>query len=204
MQCLIKNIQLVDYEPTWQSMLNFTKNRDSSTKDEIWILEHYPVFTQGKAGKAEHLFQAGNIPVVQSDRGGQITYHAPGQLVIYLLLDLARLNIGIKMLVSIIEQSLIEYLDNNGVKANLREKSPGVYVKNNKIASLGLRVSRGCSMHGLSLNVAMDLQPFSQIRPCGLVDVGVCQLSEFVPTITLDEVANSLSLILLNKLGYSN
>lgn len=157
----------VDYQPTWHAMQRFTDTRDMETPDEIWLLEHSPVFTQGQAGKAEHVLFPGDIPVVQVDRGGQVTYHGPGQLVAYLLLDVRRSGIGVRELVSRIERSLIDLLASYGVSANAKPDAPGVYVNGAKIASLGLRIRNGRSFHGLALNVDMDLQPFQRINPCG-------------------------------------
>jgi len=163
----IRKPGLVDYTHTWQAMRDFTDQRDADTEDELWLLQHPPVFTQGQAGKAEHVLLPGDIPVVQSDRGGQVTYHGPGQWVVYLLLDLRRSGLGIRDLVTLIEQSLVSVLGRLGIQAQPRADAPGVYVDGVKIASLGLRVRRGCTYHGLALNVDMDLEPFTRINPCG-------------------------------------
>ena len=163
----IRKPGLVDYTHSWQAMRDFTDQRDADTEDELWLLQHPPVFTQGQAGKAEHVLLPGDIPVVQSDRGGQVTYHGPGQWVVYLLLDLRRNGLGIRDLVTLIEQSLVSVLGRLGIQAQPRADAPGVYVDGVKIASLGLRVRRGCTYHGLALNVDMDLEPFSRINPCG-------------------------------------
>ena len=170
----------VSYEPTWQAMQRFTNERDANTADEIWLLQHPPVFTQGQAGKAEHLLFPGDIPVVQVDRGGQVTYHGPGQLVAYLLLDVRRSGIGVRELVSRIERSLIDTLASYGVIANAKPDAPGVYVDGAKIASLGLRIRNGRSFHGLALNVDMDLQPFQRINPCGYAGMAMTQLADLV------------------------
>ena len=163
----IRRLGQVDYEETWQAMRDFTNARDADSDDELWLLQHPPVFTQGQAGKAEHLLAPGDIPVVQVDRGGQVTYHGPGQWVVYLLIDLRRHSLGVRDLVNLIEQSIVRLLADYGIAAEPRRDAPGVYVAGDKIASLGLRVRRGCSYHGLALNVDMDLEPFSRINPCG-------------------------------------
>ncbi len=165
-----------DYVSTWQSMQSFTDQRDQHSEDQLWLLQHPAVFTQGQAGKSEHLLTPGDIPVVQADRGGQVTYHGPGQWVVYLLIDLRRRGLGVRALVDIIEQSVVELLAGYGVNAAPRPDAPGVYVDDAKIASLGLRVRRGCSYHGLSLNVDMDLEPFSRINPCGHAGMAVTSL----------------------------
>lgn len=166
------------YEDTFEAMRSYTDARDGDDVDQFWLTEHPPVFTQGQAGKAEHLLAPGNIPVVQSDRGGQVTYHGPGQIVGYLLFDLRRLGLGVRALVSGIEDAIIAVLDRYGLAGGRRDGAPGVYIGTAKIAALGLRVRRGCSYHGLSLNVDMDLEPFRRINPCGLTDVAVTQLKD--------------------------
>jgi len=176
----------VDYEPTWHAMQRFTDARGADTPDEVWLLEHAPVFTQGQAGKAEHVLFPGDIPVVQVDRGGQVTYHGPGQLVAYLLLDVRRSGIGVRELVSRIERSLIDLLASYGVSAYAKPDAPGVYVNGAKIASLGLRIRNGRSFHGLALNVDMDLQPFQRINPCGYAGMAMTQL--------VDQVAGPLAI----------
>ncbi len=176
---IVRNLGLVDYMETWQAMKDFTKTRDSDTPDELWLLEHHPVFTQGQAGKTEHLLNPGSIPVVQTDRGGQVTYHGPGQLVVYCLLDLKRLGLCIRDLVTLLETTVIEFLAEHNIDAKARADAPGVYIDNAKIASVGLRVSRGCTYHGLSFNLDMDLEPFARINPCGLVGINVTQLSAY-------------------------
>ncbi|WP_036820959.1 lipoyl(octanoyl) transferase LipB, partial [Photobacterium sanctipauli] len=164
---IIRNLGRRDYEPTWQAMHEFTDQRSTDTLDEIWLVEHNPVFTQGQAGKAEHLLNTGDIPVVQSDRGGQVTYHGPGQLVAYILIDLRRDKLGVRDLVTHIENTVINTLSHFGIESNARPDAPGVYVDGQKICSLGLRIRRGCSFHGLALNINMDLAPFLRINPCG-------------------------------------
>lgn len=189
-------------------MQAFTDQRDESTPDELWVLQHHSVFTQGQAGKAEHLLDAANIPVVQSDRGGQITYHGPGQLVIYLLLDLKRLKLGVRALVTLIENTLVDLLAQYSIAAKPRPDAPGVYLDNEqgaKIAQLGLRVRRGRSFHGLSLNVDMDLSPFTQINPCGLTDTPVTSMAEVLgQPINIDHVADALVEKLSAELGYTS
>jgi lipoyl(octanoyl) transferase len=163
----VKNLGRSNYRETWQAMQDFTNARDQDTADELWITEHAAVFTQGLNGKPEHLLAPGDIPVVQIDRGGQVTYHGPGQLVLYCLLDIMRLGLGVKALVAVIEQSVIDLLRDYGIDARTRTGAPGVYVGDAKIAALGLRIRKGCCYHGLSLNVDVDLEPFARINPCG-------------------------------------
>jgi len=176
---IIRDLGLADYQSVWQAMQQFTDNRDHNTADEIWLLQHPAVFTQGQAGKAEHILAPGNIPVIQVDRGGQVTYHGPGQLVGYLLIDLRRKNIGVRKLVTTIEQAIVKVLAQYGIEAAPRADAPGVYVQSGrgaKIAQLGLRVRKGCSFHGLSLNLEMDLEPFQRINPCGYAGMEVTSL----------------------------
>ena len=168
---------MVAYQPTLDAMREFTNGRDAQTPDELWLLQHPPVFTQGQAGKAEHVLAPGDIPVVQVDRGGQVTYHGPGQLVVYLLVDIRRLDFGVRKLVDIIEASIVRVLVEHGIDSAARRDAPGVYVDGKKIAALGLRVRRGCSYHGLSLNVDMDLEPFQRINPCGYQDLQVTSMA---------------------------
>ena len=171
----IRRLGRVDYEPTWHAMQEFTAARTPETPDELWVVEHRPVFTLGQAGKPEHLLRDVGIPVVKIDRGGQVTYHGPGQVVIYLLLDLQRLKIKVRELVAAIEQAIIDALADCGIAAERRTGAPGVYVGDAKIAALGLRIKNGCSYHGLSLNVDMDLSPFAAINPCGYPGLTVTQ-----------------------------
>lgn len=194
----------VDYQPTWHAMQRFTDTRGVDTPDEIWLLEHSPVFTQGQAGKAEHVLFPGDIPVVQVDRGGQVTYHGPGQLVAYLLLDVRRSGIGVRELVSRIERSLIDLLASYGVSANAKPDAPGVYVDGAKIASLGLRIRNGRSFHGLALNVDMDLQPFQRINPCGYAGMAMTQLADQVAEpVDIFEVSARLREQLVKHLDYA-
>jgi len=168
------------YEPLWRAMQHYAERRGQNDSDELWLLSHPPVYTQGQAGRAEHLLNTGNIPVVQIDRGGQVTYHGPGQLVVYLLIDLRRAGLGVRNLVSAMEESIIATLAHYGIKGVTRDRAPGVYVDEAKIASLGLRIRRGCSYHGLALNIGMDLQPFAGINPCGYQGMAVTQLLDLL------------------------
>lgn len=170
-----------DYLATLQAMKTFTDNRDADTPDELWLLQHPRVFTQGQAGKAEHVLAPGDIPVIQVDRGGQVTYHGPGQWVLYLLVDLRRRGLGVRQLVTLIENSIVQVLADYGIHAAPRADAPGVYVDGDKIASLGLRVRRGCSYHGLALNVDLDLEPFLRINPCGHEGLSVTSMAQCLP-----------------------
>ncbi|WP_312932461.1 lipoyl(octanoyl) transferase LipB [Stutzerimonas nitrititolerans] len=199
----VRELGLVEYLPTWQAMQHFTNNRDPQTADEVWLLQHLPVFTQGQAGKAEHLLLPGDIPVVQADRGGQVTYHGPGQLVGYLLLDVRRLGFGVRELVNRIEHSLIDLLAGYGVEAAAKPDAPGVYVDGAKIASLGLRIRNGRSFHGLALNVDMDLEPFQRINPCGYAGLKMTQLRDLVGPVDFAEVMGRLRGELVKQLGYT-
>jgi len=203
---LIRRLPPQDYTLSFQAMQDFTNRRDAATVDEIWMLQHLPVFTQGQAGKAEHLLDPGTIPLVQSDRGGQVTYHGPGQLMMYLMLDLKRLSIGVRMLVTHMEAALIDCLASYGIAAAAKAHAPGVYVDGRKIASLGLRVRKGCSFHGLALNVDMDLSPFERINPCGYAGLEMAQMAEFgsvTGVIKIDQVASSLCKYLIEQLQYT-
>lgn len=177
-QLVIRDLGIQDYTTVWQAMQQFTDTRTGATADELWLLEHHSVFTQGQAGKEEHLLFPGEIPVVKVDRGGQVTYHGPGQLVVYVLLDLKRRNLGVRALVTLIEQVLVQLLQPYGINAYAKADAPGVYVDEAKIASLGLRVRKGCTFHGLALNVAMDLTPFSRINPCGYAGMRMIQCKD--------------------------
>lgn len=199
----VRELGLVEYLPTWQAMQHFTNNRGPQTADEVWLLQHFPVFTQGQAGKAEHLLLPGDIPVVQADRGGQVTYHGPGQLVGYLLLDVRRLGFGVRELVNRIEHSLIDLLAGYGIEAAAKPDAPGVYVDGAKIASLGLRIRNGRSFHGLALNVDMDLEPFQRINPCGYAGLKMTQLRDLVGPVDFAEVMGRLRGELVQQLGYT-
>lgn len=197
---VIRHLGEVDYLETWQKMQDFTDARQPESADEFWFLQHPPVYTLGKNGKTEHVLNPQNIPVVNSDRGGQVTYHGPGQLVVYTLIDLTRLKMGVRELVTIIEQSIIDLLAGYGVESSAKREAPGVYVNNAKIAALGLRVRKGRSFHGLALNVDMDLEPFSRINPCGYEGLEVTQLKDLVAGTGLDKVMTDLQQILLKNL----
>ncbi len=189
-----------DYVATWDAMKAFTARRDAATADELWITEHPPVFTQGQSGRAEHLLAPGDIPVVQIDRGGQVTYHGPGQLLLYCLLDLPRLGLGVKGLVATLERSIVEWLASYRIDAGTRSGSPGVYVGDAKLAALGLRVRKGCCYHGLSLNVDMDLEPFSRINPCGYAGLAVTQLRDLGVEIAVERAGAELAAQLTGNL----
>ena len=200
-ELIVRDLGEQPYLETWEAMKSFTASRDASTPDELWLLEHPRVYTQGQAGKAEHILAPGDIPVILGDRGGQVTYHGPGQLVVYLMIDLTRHRLGIRSLVDVIEQAIVRTLAGMGVAAAPRPDAPGVYVEQAKIASLGLRVRRGCSFHGLALNVAMDMEPFRRINPCGYAGMAMCQVSDFVPGATVAGLAPALSDELVNGLA---
>lgn len=200
---LVRDLGLTDYEPVFAAMKAFTESRDADTVDELWLTEHRPVFTQGQAGKVEHLLAPGAIPVVQTDRGGQVTYHGPGQLVGYLMFDVRRLDITVRALVSGIEQAVVDVLAGFGIESAPRADAPGVYVAGAKIASLGLRVRRGCAYHGLSLNVDMDLEPFSRINPCGLLGMRVTQIRDLAGPVAMEVVRARLLDALARVYGVS-
>lgn len=197
---LLRHLGRVDYEPTWRSMQAFTAGRDADTPDEIWLLEHPPVFTLGMAGKREHLLADIGVPVVPIDRGGQVTYHGPGQVVAYLLLDLRRRGYGVRELVRRIEQAVIGLLGEHGVAGERLAGAPGVYVDGAKIAALGLRVKGGCTYHGLALNVDMDLSPYRAINPCGYAGMAVTRLRDFVPGVTPEQVEDGLARRLIEEI----
>jgi len=199
---IVRSLGEQPYTETWEAMKSFTATRGASTVDELWCLEHPQVFTQGQAGKAEHILLPRDIPVVQVDRGGQVTYHGPGQLVIYLLIDLSRRKLGVRALVDDIEQAIVATLAGLGIDAAPRPDAPGVYVDGAKVASLGLRVRRSCSFHGLALNVNMDMEPFSRINPCGYAGMAMCQVSDFRPGVTVSDVERRLVRELVLRLGH--
>ncbi|MDP3440802.1 MAG: lipoyl(octanoyl) transferase LipB [Azonexus sp.] len=200
MNLLVKRLGRVEYEPTWQAMLAFTASRQPATPDELWLVEHPPVYTLGQAGKPEHILRDVGIPVVKIDRGGQVTYHGPGQVVIYLLLDLTRLKIKVRELVTAIEQAVINFLAAHGIAAERQAGAPGVYVGEAKIAALGLKIKNGCCYHGLSLNVDMDLSPFTAINPCGYAGLKVIQTTDLNVPLTPDQAGEQLSQHLLLQL----
>ncbi|HLQ86714.1 MAG TPA: lipoyl(octanoyl) transferase LipB [Salinisphaeraceae bacterium] len=189
------------YRPIWQAMRRYTCERDSHSADTLWLLQHRPVYTQGKNGRPEHLLLPGDIEVVAVDRGGQVTYHGPGQIMLYTLLDLKRLGLGVRSLVSALEQTVIRTLANYGIRAHARREAPGVYVDEAKIGSLGLRIRNGCSYHGLALNVAMDLEPFARINPCGYRGLRMTQVSDLGGPQDLDCIAADLTSHLSRELG---
>lgn len=189
----IRHRMRAPYLEIWEEMKQFTTHRSEGTCDELWLLEHSPVYTQGQAGKASHILRQNNIPIVQSDRGGQITYHGPGQLVAYVLFDLRRRNLGIRTFVQQLEQILIDLLASYAINAERQCGAPGVYVAGKKIASIGLRVKNGCTYHGIALNVSMDLKPFQDINPCGFNGLVMTQIQDHLPGISLPDVQEQLS-----------
>jgi lipoyl(octanoyl) transferase len=201
-QLRVRQLGLADYEPVWHAMQDFTDQREEHTVDELWLVQHPPVFTQGQAGKAEHVLAPGDIPVIQVDRGGQVTYHGPGQIVAYPLLDIRRSGLGVRELVNRIEESIIRVLEQYKVKGERREGAPGIYVSDEKIASLGLRVRRGRTFHGLAFNIDMDLEPFQRINPCGYEGLRVTQLSAMA-AVDFSEVESRLVDSISHQLGYS-
>ncbi|MHB1949045.1 MAG: lipoyl(octanoyl) transferase LipB [Gammaproteobacteria bacterium] len=200
---IIRRMDRQDYQTCWQSMREFTDRRDETVPDEIWVVEHDPVFTQGQNGKAEHILNPGTIPVIKVDRGGQVTYHGPGQLVVYTLIDLKRKKFNVRELVTLLEQSIIDLLQEFKINAAAKREAPGIYVAGQKICSIGLRIRRGCSYHGLALNVAMDLEPFSRINPCGFQNLKMTQLADFGFTGDLKEISLKLINYLTVNLGYT-
>ena len=199
----MRRLGLVEYQATLDAMRSYTDQRGPDSPDQLWLLQHPPVFTQGQAGKPEHLLAPGDVPVVQVDRGGQVTYHGPGQWVVYLLLDLRRRGLGVRALVDLIEEVLVALLADYGIEAAADPKAPGVYVAGRKIASLGLRVRRGCSYHGLALNVDMDLEPFSRINPCGHQGLEVTSMAELLAPghVAMDGVGEQLLAALHHRLS---
>ena len=194
----IINLGLQDYTQTWNAMKSFTQARDIETEDELWVVEHPSVFTQGISGKDEHVLINSEIPIVRTDRGGQITYHGPGQLIVYCLIDLKRLGIGVKKMVSLIELSIMGLLAKHQIESHIKTGAPGVYVDGAKIAALGLKVKNGRTYHGLSLNVDMELSAFAQINPCGYQGLKVTQMCDLTDNINLESIANELTQILSN------
>ncbi len=201
-QLVVRRLGRQDYHPVWQAMHDFTDQRDDSTRDEVWLVEHNPVFTQGQAGKAEHLLNTGDIPVVQSDRGGQVTYHGPGQIVAYFLINLRRKKLGVRELVTDIENLVINTLKAYNIDSAARPDAPGVYVDGKKICSLGLRIRKGCSFHGLALNVNMDLSPFLRINPCGYQGMEMVQVSNLGGPTRIEDVEQQLIKELVSLFGY--
>ncbi|WP_017346855.1 lipoyl(octanoyl) transferase LipB [Pantoea sp. A4] len=200
----IRQPGLRDWQTVSEAMHLYTDQRDEHSQDEVWLVEHPAVFTQGQAGKAEHLLMPGDIPVVQSDRGGQVTYHGPGQQVMYVLIDIRRHKTGVRELVTALEETVVKVLAEFSVDARARPDAPGVYVGDDKICSLGLRIRKGCSFHGLALNVNMDLAPFLRINPCGYAGLQMTQLKQFVPAVTLSDVQPLLVKHFAQLLNYQN
>ena len=198
---VVRHLGLVDYEPTWRRMQEFTDRRSADTADEIWFLEHPPVFTMGMNASPEHLLVPGDIPVVQVDRGGQVTYHGPGQVVVYPLIDLERARLNVRELVCALEQSVIDLAGRWGIRAHGSREAPGVYVNDSKLASIGLRIRKGCSYHGLALNVDMDLEPFSRINPCGYRGLSITRLADLGVDAGVKEVARLLERLVIQALG---
>jgi len=198
---IVRHLGLRDYETVWHEMRQFTEQRGENTADEIWLLEHPPVYTLGLNGKHKHILDAEDIPVIQCDRGGQVTYHGPGQLIVYFLLDLKRRNLGVKKLVNKIEQAIIDLLADSGIEGQRRDKAPGIYIEDAKIAALGLRVRRGCSYHGLSLNIDMDLEPFTRINPCGFANLKTIQTHDILPDASLSDTSTALLIHLEKQFG---
>ncbi|MDP8079079.1 lipoyl(octanoyl) transferase LipB [Phocoenobacter skyensis] len=211
MELIVRKLGICDYQQTWQKMQQFTDNRDEKTTDEIWLVQHPAVFTQGQAGKPEHLLNPTNIPVIQSDRGGQITYHGLGQQVMYILIDIKRhkaegRELNVRQLVTALEQAVVKTLADYGIEAYPKADAPGVYVNEKKICSLGLRIRKGCSFHGLALNINMDLSPFQNINPCGYTGLAMCQLKDFISEekADCDKVSPKLVDYFTQILGYNS
>ena len=202
-QLIIRQLHNMSYEPVWKAMQAYTDARSEQSFDELWVVEHPPVFTQGQAGKEEHLLAPGDIPVVPVDRGGQVTYHGPGQLVVYFLLDIRRRKMGVRQLVTAIENTIVNVLAGYGIKAAPRADAPGVYIGSEKVCSLGLRIRRGCSFHGLALNVNMDLAPFLRINPCGYAGMVMTQTSAHGGPTTVAEAAALVVKDFAAQLGYT-
>ena len=200
---VVRHLGRVEYEPTWRAMQRFTDERGPASADELWFLEHPPVFTLGLNGRREHVLAAGDIPVIHVDRGGQVTYHGPGQLVVYPLLDLRRLGLNIRDLVMRLETAVVELCAGFRVEAAGRRDAPGVYVQGRKLASIGLRVRRGGTYHGIALNVLNDLEPFSRINPCGYAGLQVTRLADLAPVASLDDIARRFEPVLLKHLTES-
>ncbi|MBG6247477.1 MAG: lipoyl(octanoyl) transferase LipB [Candidatus Symbiopectobacterium sp. PLON1] len=200
---IVRQLGVQPYEPVSLAMHQLTDLRDTQSADELWLVQHLPVFTQGQAGKAEHLPTTGDIPVIQSDRGGQVTYHGPGQQVMYVLVDLKRRKVGVRELVTAIENTVVYTLAQFGITAHARADAPGVYVQESKICSLGLRIRKGCSLHGLALNINMDLTPFLRINPCGYAGMVMTQVSQHVPGVEVADVAQLLVATFMQRLGYT-
>lgn len=203
-QVIVRTLGRRPYEPTWRRMQALTAERNADTVDEIWLLEHEPVFTQGQAGRAEHLLDPGDIPVIQADRGGQVTYHGPGQLIVYLMIDLRRRKLGVRDTVSLMERAVVHVLGDLDIEAYPKPDAPGVYVDGAKISSLGLRVRRGSTFHGLALNLDMDLAPFLRINPCGYAGLQMTQVKMLRPEADLADLQERLLNYLIEEIGYTS
>lgn len=201
---IIRQLSRMNYSKVWHAMQNFTDNRDDKTCDELWLVEHPPVFTQGQAGKAEHLLMPGDIEVVKVDRGGQVTYHGPGQQVVYVMINLRRRKIGVRQLVTLIENGIVAALNDYDIKAYPKPDAPGVYVNEKKVASLGLRIRKGCSFHGLALNVNMDLSPFLRINPCGYTGLEMVQTCDIQGPQDIESAGNALVKHLIDLFDSTN
>jgi len=201
---IIRDFHIADYEFVWQKMQLFTNQRTEKTVDEMWLLEHFPVFTQGLAGKPEHILNLHDIPIIQTDRGGQVTYHGPGQLIVYPLLNLKRKKWHARELVTKLENTIIDLLQQFQIKSKAHSNAPGVYIDDEKICSIGLRIRRDSSYHGIALNVDMDLTPFSYINPCGFKNLKMTQIKTFVPSILMLEIKSKIVPIILKNFGYQN
>ena len=192
MGAVVKFLGQEPFEDTWNKMHSFTQTRTADVKDELWVVEHPAIFTLGQAGKRSHILNAHDIPIIQTDRGGQVTYHGPGQIVIYTLLNLKKLSIGIRTLVSSLESAVIKFLSSKNIDAYAKKEAPGIYINEEKIASIGLRVSRGYTYHGIAINVDMDLKPFNYINPCGYENLKMTQLKTFIPDVSIKNIANKI------------
>ncbi len=201
---ILRQLGVQPYLPVSQAMHTFTDRRENTTSDELWLVQHPRVFTQGQAGKAEHVLAAGDIPVIQSDRGGQVTYHGPGQQVMYIMIDLKRKKMGVRELVTALEQTVIRTLAHFDIQAKARPDAPGVYVNHDKICSLGLRIRRGCSLHGLALNIDMDLEPFTRINPCGYAGMQMTQVKQLTESVRFEHVHPVLIQEFTQLLGYQH
>lgn len=201
---VIRNLGRQDYVTCWRAMQTFTNERQDETPDEIWLVEHDPVFTQGQNGKPENILAAGSIPIIKTDRGGQVTYHGPGQLIAYVLVDMKRKKLNVRQMVTALENAMIQLLATHHIEAQAKREAPGIYVDHKKIGSVGLRIRRGCSYHGLALNVDMDLQPFTRIHPCGYPKLLMTQVSDFQPNIDITRIQSELITELTNTLEYTH
>jgi lipoyl(octanoyl) transferase len=199
-QLVFSSLGLVDYVPTWHAMQEYVDSRDEQSEDRIWLLEHQPVFTLGQKADPAHVIAAGEIPIVKIDRGGEVTYHGPGQLVVYPQILLERYKLGVRSLVSLLEDSVLELLQQHGVSGKADPEAPGVYIDGAKVASIGLRIRRGASYHGLSINVNMDMSAFLRINPCGYQDLKMTQLSDHIEGYSIEQANSDISAILLRKL----